>query len=214
MKALVIVLSLISLPAFGHTFDFGKVAPMLSKFKVSTDKTILTNARTPLSPIRIGHVKVAIHKITQVIDRNGNIHVSASEVCLKEGDAPVYDVRGLNEYTIQNSPIECDSTVDNKPVKVVFSAGIYIFNSRLFKDENAADLKYAGAGLWVSEVATNNAIAWDTFMSGSRDLNNSSYIGGVGESPSLSCIQDANGNMTCNASTVERFQASLEITDK
>lgn len=215
MKAMIVAFAMVSYPAFAaNMFDFGKISPKLAKFKMTPEKVVRPPNAPVLQPIRMAHVKASIYKVIQEVDRNGSVSVRWEDVCKVEGDTPVYDVRGLNEYTVGADGLECASTYNNKPVKVALSTTVMLYRWKIFDDEAEADSKFVGGGLWVNGTANANYISYDSWSTGTRDLAATSFIGTIGSAGPINCVEDRNGNMVCNVVPSENFQATFEITDK
>jgi hypothetical protein len=78
-----------------------------------------------LVPIRLAKLHLVVMKNETIVSPSG-ISGSSTLVCDQTIDAGVYDVRGLQDFLIQNETVNCASTVDTTPVTVSMSGMIQL----------------------------------------------------------------------------------------
>lgn len=171
------------------------------------------NGPVDLQPVRDAKFKAEVYKMTVQKLSDGSYSVSSSQVCIANGATPVYDARGLTEYNIPASPQEtCFTTVGGQAAEIKISAFMSLHNYAIFSDEPATDYKSSFSSFYVTSSANSTGIFASGYAS-SRELTAKSMILAMGQFPLGLCIDDGNGNVTCENVEGEYFYGTVETLD-
>lgn len=149
------------------------IALLLSVFTISAQA-----AEHKLEPIRMAKVTGKISRLHVTVDRDGSFTIDVKDVCSIQKEIPVYDIRGLDEYSYQSElAASCGSKVDGVPVEVQV-VGEMVLTNDTFAPAPGVDAKMVS--LRLSAYKNSNKPArmpnGTKIFAGTRDLNASSIV--------------------------------------
>ncbi len=171
-------------------------------------------AATPVVPIRDGKFKGEIQKVEIKKLPDGTYWYGVSNVCIVNGSAPIFDLRGLGMVEFPPTIWQtCATTVGGQPAEVSMTGTGVIQIGRMFSDEAESDFKMGFPELMVMVGANMNQ-----FSSGfefTRDLSQKSMLGYLGAESIQVCApaEDGSGNIVCTTTEGEYFSANFELLD-